>query len=439
MTYTEVKVKIDELKQQVEAQGSLNNEQLEALHKKFRLEWNFNANAMEGNMLTVEEAESVLNGILEVYQKSLKDVLEIKKHDTVIREILRVGKMELKLSEKAIKDIHAKVIYEEEVDKTLQLGQYKLEANEFINYRGEKHIFVSPEEVQKQMKELLTRTNEAIAFVQRGKKYAPHSLDVALNFLIDYMNIHPFTQGSERVGFILTNQILVALGYTPFWITDEENEGYYHGLVDILCYEGSKEPLFKHISELVLRSQQMVNDVTAGKSIDAEGDILNQIELLKKALKAKDEEQLKKVKSAEVITALYTDSLKAMYLEVDQKIKASFKDLFGEITTTYINVSVQEESEVLQQEILLDAEDILWNDVDGILSTTSLHGFKLANEAEAITIELNCEFLEAEFIVDLGDGYVISKTYEQGLDAEEIKEVANHICGQIIKNIKELH
>lgn len=438
MTYTEVKVKIDELKQLVETQGVLSNEQLETVYKKFRLEWNYNSNGMEGNMLTVEEAESILNGLLEVHQKSFKDVLELKKHDTVIRDILRVGKTELKLSEKAIKEIHAKILYEEDVEKLQQLGQYKLEPNEFINYKGDKYSFASPQEVQKQMRELISRTNEALAYVQRGKKYAPHSIDVALNFLIDYMGIRPFTQGSERVGFILTNQILVSLGYTPFWITDEENEAYYRYLVDILCYEGTKEPLFKHVGELILRSQQMVSDISEGKSIDAEGDIMNQIALLKKALKAKDEEQLKKLKSEQVISSLYNDSIQAMYLEVDQKIKSSFKDLFDEITTSYINVSVQEDSEVLQEEIMLEAEDISWSEVDGILSTTSLHGFKLANDAEVVTIELNCEFQEMEFIVDLGEGYVISKTYEQGLDAEEIKEVSNHICTQIIKYIKEL-
>ena len=67
---------------------------------------------MEGNTLTIEETRSVMVGNLDVHQKPIKDVLEMKGHDEVISDILKIGKGELRLSERRIKEIHSGIMHE---------------------------------------------------------------------------------------------------------------------------------------------------------------------------------------------------------------------------------------------------------------------------------------------------------------------------------------
>ncbi len=92
MKYTDIKNKIDSIKEKISTNGKLTKEQLNKINNKFRLEWNFNSNSMEGNTLTIEETRSVMVGNLDVRQKPIKDVLEMKGHDEVISDILKIGK-----------------------------------------------------------------------------------------------------------------------------------------------------------------------------------------------------------------------------------------------------------------------------------------------------------------------------------------------------------
>ena len=61
-------------------------------------------------------------GNLTVGGKPIKDVLEIKGHDEVIADILKIGKGELRLSEKRIKEIHKGIMYEEDKEKEKKIG-----------------------------------------------------------------------------------------------------------------------------------------------------------------------------------------------------------------------------------------------------------------------------------------------------------------------------
>ncbi len=87
---------------------------LKKINYKFRLEWNYTSNSMEGNSLTRSETRSVMIGNITVDGKPIKDILEIKGHDEVISNIIKTGKGELNISEKRIKEIHTGIMHEED-------------------------------------------------------------------------------------------------------------------------------------------------------------------------------------------------------------------------------------------------------------------------------------------------------------------------------------
>ncbi|MCC9041539.1 Fic family protein [Myroides sp. M-43] len=461
MTYTEVKIKIDNLQQQVEALGGLNSEQFVTLSEKYRLECNYYSNWAEGNTLTKEEVRSMIGGMVNVANKPLRDLMEIKMYDEVLKEMLGGGLVEVHLSEKYIKELHTKLIYEENTENKLAIGQWKQSANEMITYKGDKYPYVGVAEVKAEMKELINRTNEAIDYILKGKKYAPHPIDVALNFHVDFLKISPFDRGNRIIARMLSNQILIAFVYTPFWITDKESKAYEQYLADVLCYEEAKDDLFSHIGQQILRSQQMVVDIQEGKSIEESEKFYNQIEMLKRQLKAKEEEQ-SKVKSAVWLESIFTHSLHPLFKTIENNVKESFGDLFEEIIGQYTldaseeeieesiineeeeSVATEEEineDEVLEEmsnEIDLDNSSIEWDRAEGIQSVIRLDGFKLIEGAEAIEVGLACGFTEWTYLIDLGNGTVFEKEYDQQLEAKDIKVISDYTCELIVKRINEV-
>lgn len=490
MTYTEVKIKIDNLQQQVEALGGLNSEQFVTLSEKYRLECNYYSNGTEGNTLTKEEIRSMIAGMVNVENKPLRDLMEIKKHDEVLKDMLGGGLVEVHLSEKYIKELHAKLMYEEDAEKKLTIGQWKQSPNEMVTYKGDKYPYIGVTEVKAEMKELINRTNEAIDYILKGKKYAPHPIDVALNFHVDFLKISPFDKGNRVIARMLSNQILIAFVYTPFWITDKENKAYEQYLADVLCYEGAKDDLFGHIGQQILRSQQMVVDIQEGKSIEESEKFYNQIEMLKRQLKAKEEEQ-SKVKSAAWLESIFANSIRPLFTEVENNVTESFGDLFDEIIGQYtLDVSEEEIEELVEEELLsdtiehqdeesiineeevveeesmiseeesvatedevseeneveeessneidLDNPNIVWDRVEGIQSVIRLDGFKLIEGAEAIEVGLACVFTELTYMIDLGNGTVFEKEYDQQLETKDIKAISDYTCELIVKKINEI-
>jgi len=325
MSYLSLKQKLDELKNLISKKGILSTEQLNKINHKFRLELNFNSNAMEGNTLTRKETRSVMISAIDVRRKPLKDILEIKGHDEVITKILSVGGGAKRISESFILEIHRGIMHEDDPEKKKQIGIWKTIANEIINTKNEKYLFTLPEFVTHEIHDLLNKTNAAIDKIVLNKKNAPHPVDVALQFHLDFLKIHPFYDGNGRTARILTNLILISFGYPPFWINKAEIEIYYNYITDIQSYGGNQEPFFEFITTLILRSQQLVFDVMEGTNIDDDDDIDKEIMIFKQKISKNTIEVLPK--SNQVIKQLYTNSLKDFLYKLDAKLK-NFDDLF---------------------------------------------------------------------------------------------------------------
>ncbi|MFD0699995.1 Fic family protein [Myroides pelagicus] len=437
MTYTELKNKIDERIQQAEVQGPLTREQLNTLHHKYRLEWNYNSNSMEGNTLTVAETRSVMIGNIDVHRKPLKDILEVKGHDEVIRDILSIGKADLRLSEKRIKEIHASIMYEEDSEKKGWIGQWKEVANEIINNRGEKYTFVLPEEVPEQIHELLNRTNAAIDHIQAKKKDAPHPIDVALNFHLDYLNIHPFYDGNGRTARILCNLVLVALGYPPLWIKEEEREVYYRYIADIQCYGGRREDLFAYMSELILRSQQMIIDIQAGKSIEEADDMGKEIELLKRELKARENNSTEVKRSNLVIKELYDKSLNTL-IGTFKATASKFFDFYA-VNQEFLDITVDGKS-IYNDEAMHHIQNIT-KETEGVLTKLSQSIFykdikagKSLDYNDTLIVEFKHDHYEVYFSKTRD---TIIKKYNERLTQEEMDNMIKQWGEAMIQRLRE--
>jgi Fic family protein len=267
MSFKDKLIEIELLRQQIEDRGPLPDEVLRKVNYKFRLEWNYNSNSMEGNTLTRQETRSVMVGIITVDGKPFKDVLEMKGHDDVIASIIKMGKGELNLSEKRIKEIHKGIMHEEDPEKAKLIGQWKAAPNYLFNYKNERFDFVAPADVPERMHQLINRLNTQKEKIQKGDKDAMNPVEVALRFHLDFITIHPFYDGNGRTVRILTNLILIAYGYPPLYIKLDEKEKYYQYLADIQGYGGKPDLFYDFMAGLLIRSQHLIMEAVEGKEI----------------------------------------------------------------------------------------------------------------------------------------------------------------------------
>jgi Fic family protein len=107
------------------------------INYKIRLDWNYYSNRMEGRTLTQDETRSIMVGNIDVKGKPIKDVIEMKGHDDVVLDLLKIGQSEKRLSEKRIRDIHRSIMYEETTTEKEKVGTWKTQANMIYNYKNE--------------------------------------------------------------------------------------------------------------------------------------------------------------------------------------------------------------------------------------------------------------------------------------------------------------
>lgn len=444
MDYQTIKDKIEYSIKKATDYGELTPDQLNKLHYKFRLEWNYNSNSMEGNTLTKPETRSIMIGNLDVHRKPIKDVFEVTGHNAVIYDILRIGKGELRISEKRIKDIHTGIMYEEDSDKRALIGKWKIQENEIINYKEEKQDFIAPDLVADEIHDLLNRTNAAIDKIISKKKDAPHPLDIAFDFHLEFLKIHPFYDGNGRTARILTNLILISLGYPPFWIKDNEREQYYRYIADIQSYGGNKEVFYTFLGELVLRSQELVLNVALGISLEEEDDLDKEVELIHRRLKGlRTEGQV--LKSSEVIKEVYNQSLKGLFLELDLQAR-KFQKIFEKVDFQFILVRNNENNQTRHEKITYNRDGnyeelfntIDLNGIDGFVVYISFIQLKNIERHIGLSAEIDVDFYTDSYKIhsnEFADN--IKKPYSELVEENEIKMFISKVINFLKKYIDE--
>jgi Fic family protein len=325
MTYSDKLHQIDTLQANILEQGSIPTEMLNKINYKLRLEWNYTSNSMEGNSLTKRETRTVMVGVIDVNDKPIKDVIEIRNHDKVISTIMKIGKGELNISESRIKEIHKGIMYEEDPEKQKYIGQWKNTDNYMINFQGERYDFVPHSEVKGRMHDLINWTNTEKEKIQRSKKDAIHPVSLAIKFHLDYLAIHPFYDGNGRTARILTNLILISYGYPPLYINENEKQNYHRYLTDIQSYGGEPDLFYDFMAGLLLRSMQLVADTLDGKEIEEDDDIDKEITLFKRSLDKGTER--KEIRSWESISKIIKGSAIPLFQKLISKL-SQFDELF---------------------------------------------------------------------------------------------------------------
>jgi Fic family protein len=201
---------IDELKGQWIKGAQLSPQVLGRLKRSVLITSTGASTRIEGAMLSDEDVEKLMRGI-NIQKFTNRDKQEAKGYYEILENVFNSWK-NLRFNENAIKHFHQELLKYVEKDKTHR-GEYKKQENKvYMVNAAAKPIAVlfdttPPYLTPKQMQELVEWTQQAL----KEKKY--HPILIIGNFLVEFLNIHPFQDGNGRLSRILTNLLLLKEGY----------------------------------------------------------------------------------------------------------------------------------------------------------------------------------------------------------------------------------
>lgn len=201
---------IEELKGRWSAGTNLSPQTLGRLKRSVLITSTGASTRIEGSKLSDEDIEKMLRGI-SIQKFTNRDEQEVQGYYELLQNVLNSWE-EQGFSESLIKHFHKELLKHVEKD-TLHRGDYKKQENkvEMIDAEGKSigtlfdttPAYLTP----KEMTELVEWTKQAID----EKKY--HSLLIVGNFIVEFLNIHPFQDGNGRLSRVLTNLLLLQQGY----------------------------------------------------------------------------------------------------------------------------------------------------------------------------------------------------------------------------------
>ncbi|MBU0597175.1 Fic family protein [Patescibacteria group bacterium] len=202
--------KIDELKGRWITGARLSPQILGRLKRSVLVTSTGASTRIEGSRLSDEDIEKMMRGI-NIQKFTNRDKQEAQGYYELLENVFNSWKS-LKLSENTIKHFHQELLKYVDKDEKHR-GDYKKGENKvhMLDDAG-KSIAILFDTVPAyltpgQMQDLVEWTQKTLT----ENKY--HPLLIIGNFLVEFLKIHPFTDGNGRLSRVLTNLLLLQAGY----------------------------------------------------------------------------------------------------------------------------------------------------------------------------------------------------------------------------------
>lgn len=321
---------IDSLKSELDSLLPLKRTNEDRLWEKFRLEWNFNSNHIEGNTLSYNETYLLLIKGDIVGEHKAQEIDEMRAHDLVVSKVREYSlDKSRQLTEADIREWNriilvrpywkeARTLDGQRTQKLIEPGNYKSTPNSVLLPNNEVFHYASPEDTPILMQELI----EWYRKVDSEKSLHPVEIAALLHYKL--VRIHPFDDSNGRTSRMLMNYHLLKMGLPPIIIKSDDKKNYLFALSK--ADAGSLNSFVEYISEQLVWSLELSIKAAKGEDIREKGDVYKEIEIWKKGIS----NSIKKepTKSIELMRELFKSSLAPLFTSLIQKNVSHFSDLF---------------------------------------------------------------------------------------------------------------
>lgn len=321
-----------DLKAQLDALRPLDADQEKSIWQKFRFDWNYHSNNIEGNSLTFGETKSLLLHNITAQGKSLKDHIEITGHNEAIDALVDLTRGDAPLTESFVRQLHELILRERyQVDaitpegaptrRWIEVGQYKTGQNHVQTVTGEIFRFAEPMDVPGKMHTLLQTINEL---------QAPSSAEVvfvAAKAHYDFVLIHPFDDGNGRMARLLMNLILIKYGFPPAIIKTQDKQQYFSALRQ--ADGGQLDVFVEYIAGCVCASLQIMLAGARGESVEEPDEQDRKIKMLARMIEGKAG-KLSATRTVEALDTLFEHSFVPLARRLSEAAK-KFEPMYSNV------------------------------------------------------------------------------------------------------------
>ncbi|MBR5686380.1 MAG: Fic family protein [Prevotella sp.] len=235
---------IDQLKANLSRFRPLTPAETEVLRQEFIVEHTYNSNAIEGNTLSLQETQLVLQGIT-IDQKPLKDHLEAVGYKEAYEYMEQLAREQRELTIYEICSIHSLVLADHQEDR----GRFRRVP---VRIAGALATPVQPYQIEPMMSALLADMDSLYRHL--------HVVEKVALFHLRFEAIHPFIDGNGRTGRLLMNLQLIKAGYPPINVKFSDRRRYYQAFDDY-ARSGSPNTMTMLIAEYLEHRLQSMTDV----------------------------------------------------------------------------------------------------------------------------------------------------------------------------------
>lgn len=193
-------VTLSELQQQWQAQKPLESSQLQKLQTYFNLAYTYESNRIEGNTLSLQETNLVVNEGITIGGKTLQEHLEAINHQEAIHFIEQLVVNLQTFNKSVLLQLHQLILMG--ID-TKNAGVFRTVE---VRISGSKHLPPSPL--------LLNDLMDGYFEFYELNKRTMHPVLLAAEMHERLVTIHPFIDGNGRTARLVMNLVLLQNGYT---------------------------------------------------------------------------------------------------------------------------------------------------------------------------------------------------------------------------------
>lgn len=421
------------------------------LDKKFRLEFNYNSNHLEGNTLTYGETELLL--IFDETKSNIahnyREYEEMKAHDVayaLIREW--AADKEHPLTESNIKNLNEIILVRpfwkdavtpdgQDTRRQIKVGDYKEYPNSVRLANGEIFDYASPADTPIQMGELMNW------YRQQEEEKTLHPVELAALFHYKFVCIHPFDDGNGRISRLLMNYVLLRNDLPPVIIKSVDKRNYLQALhqADV----GEIGAFVDYIADQEVWSLEISIKAAKGESIDEPGDFDKKVSILIKKVENKLVDRIERKISGPLIGQVLKDSIRPLAIAWETKLKEldslfisrdntiridnhpfygnNFNKLIASVNNDYLYSQLASNN--------LPATIAIRSDIKGIQSIVKV----ITVNAGEISFAFHEYLYEVKFLENQDS---INKLYNQPLNPDEINLIVNHLSNLLADRISEI-
>lgn len=326
---------VDILAEQLKKLLPMKPENKQRLDKKFRLEFNYNSNHIEGNTLTYGETELLLIFGDTKGPHSMRELQEMKGHDVAYHLIEDwAGNNEHVLTERDVKNLNEIILFEpfwkdaitqdgQPTRRIIKVGDYKEHPNSVRLHNGEIFEYTKPSETPMAMQELIDW--------YRSENKTTHPVTLAAMLHYKFVRIHPFDDGNGRVSRLLMNYVLLRNELPPVIIKSEDKANYLRALnrADI----GDYESFISYVAEQVVWSLELAVKAANGEVIAEPDDWQKKLQIIK--TQTSQNEHLKKTRGENAVKHVVLNSIIPLMKEIVVRL-SEFNELFAKVNMTFL-------------------------------------------------------------------------------------------------------